>query len=199
MFGFCIFLIDYFNFNQTVQDTILITGCIIFVVASVMANITYRDMKTYLNFRGNFPINIRSEEELTEIVKGYIEKNSFEKLPRFKRADCFIKIHNKEVKIISFVNDPKSENDIFYSLYNKCADMEVRKRYKKYNVVLISCSTKRRKKEVFSYGGNVSKLGITILDFNFNENKVFLDTGMTTYNQSLRMFIKEIFKDIIVF
>ena len=53
--------------------------------------------------------------------------------------------------------------------------MEEKKRNKRYNVVLVNCGGTKRKKDAFSYGGNVSKLGITILDFHFDEQKVYLD------------------------
>ena len=77
--------------------------------------------------------------------------------------------------------------------------MEEKKRNKRYNVVLVNCGGTKREKDAFSYGGNVSKLGITILDFHFDEQKVYLDTGMITYNQYLRQYIKKVFNDVILF
>ena len=199
IFPISLYFADYFKEDLVLSHLFLDVGAIIFIVFLIWSAMLYRDMVAYLNFRGYFSLKAKSKEEMHDIVKNYVNQNGYEKVTRYKKADVYIKNEDRIINIIALVFDKQSTNDIFYSLYNKCAGMEEKKRNKRYNVVVVACGDIKKKKGAFSYGGNVSKLGITVLDFNFEEGKVFLDTGTITYNKHLRQHIKKVFDEAILF
>ena len=87
----------------TGEDLFLVCAVSIVIVATIWSTILYRDMVAYLNFRGYFSLKISIEEEMIDKVKSYLNQNGYEKAPRYKKAEVFIKEENRIINIIAFV------------------------------------------------------------------------------------------------
>ena len=183
IFPISLYFANYFKEDLVLSHLFLDGGGIIFIGFLIWASMLYRDMVAYLNFRGYFSLKAKSKEEMHDIVKNYVNQNGYKKVTRYKKADVYIKNEDRIINIIALVFDNQS----------------TKKRNNRYNVIVVACGDIKKKKGAFSYGGNVSKLGITVLDFNFEEGKVFLDTGTITYNKHLRQHIKKVFDEAILF